>query len=180
MPRPSTGAFAEGQGTTLGAAILACFDDVPRIQPARSPRSRVIELTATRRGSAALEAAGLNVSRSTLLRWLADEQSPSPSNAHIIDRAYRDYLRYPTAPIVRRVSGAIGVITGLIKISDDIGLRTIRVDNRAGDWRPIVREWRRPNPNPDEIELLYIIGVVIPDVRDIIEFPGTNYLYQLE
>lgn len=180
LPRPSQGAYAEGRGVTLGAAILACFDDVPRIQPARSTRSRLIELTGTRRGAAALDHAGLDISQRTLLRWLADEQSPSPRNASIIDRAYRDYLRYPTAAVIRRVSNSIGVITGLIKISDDVGLRTIRVDNRAGHWTDIAREWRRPAPDPDEIELLYILHVVIPDIRDNLEFPGSNYLYQLE
>lgn len=180
LPKPSLGAFAEGRGATLGEAILACFDDVPRIQPARSPRSRLIELTATRRGSAALESAGLDVSRRTLLRWLAEEASPSPANARIIAAAYRSYLRYPAAPVVRRVSTATGVITGIIKISADEGLRTIRVNNAAGSWTDLTREWRRPNPNPDEIELLYILQVVIPDIRDLVEFPGSNYLYQLE
>lgn len=160
--------LGRGSGPTLGAAMVAAFTDVPgsRVRPARSTKAKLGQLTRSRRGRDALDDAGPRVTRRTLLAWLAGTRSPNKANAAAVDRAYSQYSQWP------RVATATGVITGWIKVSNDTRHRTIHIDHKRGSWTNLDREWRKSRPNPDEIELLYIIDVILRDLTDHLSFPG--------
>lgn len=182
-PAPSETSFADGFGEELGAAILDCLNRIPRGRPyAMSVRARFNALSKTKAGFAALEAAGLSVSARTILRWQAGTQKPSKRNAAIIDDAYRAHRRRPTPAVIARFRAAVGVVTGMLCVSDDCAVRTVRLDHAAvsADLEPLIAEWRRPDPDPEVIETAYVEGVIEPAFQATPEFPHGPYRYQLE
>lgn len=62
---------------------------------AKGWHAQLRELTRTKAGYAAADGAGLNVSRRTLTRWLAETQAPSKANQDRIAAAYRELARGP-------------------------------------------------------------------------------------
>jgi hypothetical protein len=59
-----------------------------RSYDAKGWHAMLAQLTGTARGRAAAQAAGLNPSRGTLLRWLSGTQEPNRRNREAIERAY--------------------------------------------------------------------------------------------
>jgi hypothetical protein len=91
------GAFA------LGAGIENMVTGIS--SPAGSDRgiaARLRYLTASSAGYAAMERAGISVTRRTLYAWLAEERSPSPANRARLDAAYWDLRRHNVAADLRR------------------------------------------------------------------------------
>lgn len=181
-PSPSTIAWADGSGDTLGEAILACLDSIPRPRGAVSPVARFRQLFGTRAGYEALERAWLDVSPRTIQRWIAGEQRPGKANAEKINRAYSIWHRRPSPDIVARVQGAVGVVTGEIKVSDDSAVRTVRLDHSVNTgWLDFLKEWRRVKPDTARLETIYTEHVAQPNFRDAEpEWPGEHYRFQLE
>lgn len=90
-------------GHALGAGIENMVTGIA--SPADTDRglaARLRYLTASPAGYAAMERAGIDVTRRTLYAWLAEERSPSPANRARLDAAYWDLRRHNVAADLRR------------------------------------------------------------------------------
>jgi hypothetical protein len=90
-------------GQALGAGIERMVTGIS--SPPDSDRgiaARLRYLTASRAGYAAMERAGIDVTRRTLYAWLAEERSPSPPNRAKLDAAYWDLRRHNVAADLKR------------------------------------------------------------------------------
>jgi hypothetical protein len=71
-------------------ARTAAQADYGRAYSAKGWHAQLSKLTASPRGNAAADRAGLSPSRTTLRRWLSESQTPSRRNREAIERAYGD------------------------------------------------------------------------------------------
>jgi hypothetical protein len=95
--RGVTGAYALGVGIERMVTGISSSPDSDR-----GVAARLRYLTASAAGYAAMERAGIGVTRRTLYAWLAEERSPSPANRAKLDDAYWDLRRHNVAPDLKR------------------------------------------------------------------------------
>ncbi|HET6634864.1 MAG TPA: transcriptional regulator [Streptomyces sp.] len=92
-----TGAYALGVGIERMVTGISSSPDSER-----GIAARLRYLTASAAGYAAMERAGISVTRRTLYAWLAEERSPSPANRARLDDAYWDLRRHNVAADLKR------------------------------------------------------------------------------
>ncbi len=90
-------------GQALGAGIEHMVTGISSSPDSdRGVAARLRYLTASPAGYAAMEYAGITVTRRTLYAWLAEERSPSPANRARLDAAYWDLRRHNVAADLKR------------------------------------------------------------------------------
>lgn len=178
-----------GSGDSLGEALLAAIaaaagSDRPgeyRSYTATGWHAQLSKLTSSGRGYQAAESVGLSATARTLKAWLAEEQTPSPANRGLIERAYRAMAgRWPGAAI----EGRDIRITGDVGIGSDVrhrggpGTSPFLVDGSAGSWDGIREQWQSGDPDAEEVEDLFISDLLEADLGETTEnwhFPGSAY-----
>jgi hypothetical protein len=91
------------------------------------------QITGSNRGAEAMKAAGLDPSKTTMLRWLSGDQGPSKANQERISKAY-DELRNPARGTAREANGKVaGELTAAVKAR--YGAEVRFRDIRSWTWR---------------------------------------------
>lgn len=171
--------------SALGAALIGEWGRNRKSSyKAKGWLAQIRHLTATRGGSEAADAVGLDVTEGTLLAWLEwshpDDRKPSPSNQRKIRQAY-EYMAgsWDSASQTRRYE-----ITGMIDSGDRIERRTLRIDARRGQWDQIRLRYLSGEMTDDEAEQMFVEDVIVEDIGEgsppdhsayAWGFPGTSY-----
>lgn len=135
--------------------------------------AQIRKLTEAGGGAAAADKAGLDVTRSTLLKWLAQTQEPSAANQRKINEAYEVLGGFWDSANENRTYH----IHGLIDSGDRSKTRILKVDGSRGSWSEI-EEAYNDGADDDEIEELFIEHVINEDIgepTDPWNFPGSSY-----
>ncbi|MFH8492371.1 hypothetical protein [Streptomyces longisporoflavus] len=182
-----------GQGNTLGAALnslLAAFGAKPKGRlasyKAKTWHARLVHLTQTHRGYAALEEAGLHVTHATLMKWLSDDEyNVRRSYRDIIAKAYEAAATTPPDPIPQAFKDHQFEIRGVVRTGDDErdrganGSAPLRIDGRNGHWTSIEAMWREGELTDAAFEDDFIDFVICDDIgegTDGWDFPGGRYI----
>ncbi|MEV5842238.1 hypothetical protein AB0M32_09710 [Streptomyces sp. NPDC051985] len=180
-----------GRGRSLGAALndLLRSQVTPRHRlssyHAQHWHAQLSQLTGTRRGYQALEAAGLGVTAQTLFNWLSDpEYNVRRSYRDIIHTAYENVAIVPADPIPDHIKNGQYEISGVVKTGDDVRTRgtrdaaPLRIDGSRGNWDAIKELWMTGELTDDEFEDHFIDDVIVEDIgegTDGWEFTGASY-----
>ena len=182
---------------SLGAALNQLLRD-HGLQPrhrlatyhAQSWHAQLVQLTATKRGYAALEEAGLAVRAETLINWLSDpEHRIYRRYTDIIHAAYENTAVVAATPLPASLKNADFKITGLVKTGDDERVRgalnangrvtsPLLIDGSSGNWAAIESKWTDGTLDDVSFEDDFIDHVIIEDIgegTDGWEFPGSSY-----
>ncbi|MEU8952289.1 hypothetical protein [Streptomyces sp. NPDC048489] len=184
-----------GYGASLGAAL----NDLLRAQV--TPRHRLAsynakhwhaqlsQLTGTRRGYEALDAAGLNIRPDTLIKWLSDaEYNVRRSYRDLIHTAYENVAIVPADPLPDTIKDGQFEISGLVKTGNDERERgtrraaPLRIDASRGDWSDIEALWLAGDLRDDDFEDRFIDDIIVADIgegTDGWEFAGSDYSVEL-
>jgi hypothetical protein len=175
------GSFAEAFRAALGAVA-----EPPRPSyKAKSAEAQYKHLASTRRGRAALQAAGLTATRQTQQRWLTGKQKPSKANGAKIASAYGEMRR---GGIPRAVKAGEMQITGRVGTGRDIRNRgtgrqsPLKVRLSRGRWGRIERLWNTDLIGDGDLEDMISEDLIEPDIggSDNWFFPGGNYTVTLD
>lgn len=178
--------MALGSGDSLGEALVDLarkLGGAPRMASykAKGWHAQISHLTGTQRGINAAAAAGLTVSRRTLLDWLSERTEPNAANRAKIAEAYEIAAgRWPDW------EGADFRIYGLVKTGDDVRNRgedrtspflVESADASAATWADFRRQWEAGGMTADEVEDAFvdIVNEAVPDTSEGWEFPGSFY-----
>jgi hypothetical protein len=165
--------MASGSGRTLGAALVDLFAG-GRAAGVRTTYDRVgwraqfAQLSKTKAGYAAMEAAGLEATIRTQRGWLAGDTVPTAANQAKIREAYRSMA----GGFGRQWSTAQYAIKGRLtqgrdsRVRGERGTSPLRLDGRLGRWDRIEDAWTDGEPDPGEIERLFIQDVVVPNLGE--------------
>ncbi|MFF1717402.1 hypothetical protein [Streptomyces sp. NPDC058268] len=181
-----------GTGPTLGAALnnlLATFGTQPKGRrtsyQAKTWHAQLVHLTQTHRGYAALEEAGLHITPTTLIKWLADDEyNVRRTYRDILTRAYEAAATIPPDPIPQAFKDHQFEIRGVVKTGADErnrgahGSAPLRIDGRNGHWTSIESKWREGELSDAEFEDDFIDFVICDDIgegTDGWDFPGGTY-----
>jgi hypothetical protein len=180
---------ATGSGDSLGEALLAAIaaaagSDRPgeyRSYTATGWHAQLSKLTSSGRGYQAAESVGLSASARTLKAWLSEQQTPSPANRSLIERAYRAMAgRWPGAAIEGkdiRITGRVGIGSD-VRARGTAGAAPFLIDGSAGSWDAIRDEWQSGEPDAEQVEDDFIEDVLEADLGEATEewsFPGGGY-----
>ncbi len=147
---------------------------------AKGWHAQISQLTATQVGINAAAAAGITVSRRTLLDWLSEKTEPSPANRRKIAEAYEIAGgRWPDW------EGATFYIYGEVQTGNDrrnrgadrtSGFMVESDEAHSSLWREFQDEWEAGGMDAEEVQDAFeaIIDSAIP-TSDGWEFPGTLY-----
>ena len=177
-----------GRGDSLGRALIGALTSaaggtigVRRSYTAKGWHAQISKLTSSDRGYQAAEAAGLSVTRRTLMDWLAERSEPTAENQRRIAAAY-GIMRGEWPAQIERGQFAI---RGEVKIGEDrrdrgsSGTAELAIDGREGDWSRMRRAWEDGDTDDEEEwESMFIEDVIEADLGESSEpweFPGTSY-----
>lgn len=179
--------MARGSGDTLGEALYdhaVAHSYRPRgvaiSYQAKGWHAQLRQLTGSPRGYAAADEAGLDVSRKTLQRWLAETQTPSPSNQAKIREAYQRMAGRFDESVARGTYE----ISGTVQTGTDVRDRgngqhaPLRIDASQGRWGEIRHRWNAGEMSAEDWEDLFISDVIEEDLgegSDGWAFPGVGY-----
>lgn len=176
-----------GSGDSLGRAILAAIADAAgghvgeyRSYTAKGWHAQLSKLTASPRGYTAAADVGLSATGRTLRAWLAERQAPSPANQRLIADAYQKMAgHWPPGIEDRdiRIIGDVGIGTD-VRHRGSPGKAPFLVDGSQGSWDSIKDLWRDGDPDPDEVEDLFIEDLLEADLGETTDrwhFPGSSY-----
>lgn len=128
-------------------------------------KAQFIQLLSVKAGSAAADRAGLDVSPQQAKNWLSEKTTPRASDQRKIHRAYHILAgRWETSNQTRKYA-----IHGEIDSGDRIEVRTLHIgdgDYSAARWDRIAAEYDAGDPDPKEIERLFIEDVIVPDIGE--------------
>lgn len=178
--------MALGSGDSLGEALVdlaSKLGGAPRMASykAKGWHAQISHLTGTQRGINAAAAAGLTVSRATLLNWLAERTEPNAANRAKIAEAYEIAAgRWPDW------ERADFKIYGLVQTGNDIRDRGSEdyspflvegSEATMATWEAFRQKWEAGGMTPDEVEDYFIdvVNEAIPDTSEGWQFPGTFY-----
>jgi len=165
--------MATGSGRTLGRALVDLFAHGGKPGGARSTYDRVgwqaqfSQLSKTKAGYAAMEAAGLSATIRTQRAWLTGDATASPINRGRIAEAYKSMQ----GGFDSRLQTAVLKISGRVTQGQDSRERgrgrsaPLRVDGNNGRWDRIEAIWNA-GADPDDIETQYIEDVVDRDLGE--------------
>jgi hypothetical protein len=178
-----------GSGGTFGAALVDYARQLGytgrgemSTYRAKGWHAQLSKLTSSDRGSRAADAVGLDVSPTTLRRWLSETQAPSKANRELIERAYRAMAgTFPRAAL----QGHRFEITGRVTMGRDSRVRgqdghaPLRVEGSSGDWSRIEEAWEDGELDDELFEEYFIEDVIYEDIGEgagYMEFNGgTGY-----
>lgn len=170
-----------GSGRSLGAALVDLFKTGGHARSTYdrvSWRAQFSQMSRTKAGYAAMEAAGLSASIETQRKWLAGGETTA-ANRTKIHEAYRQLA----TGFDRGWSRAQYAITGRVTQGNDSRERgrgrnaPLRLDGTIGRWNRIEDAWAE-GADPDEIERLFVEDVVVPNLGEGShpwEFDGDDY-----
>lgn len=163
-----------GSGRSLGAALTDLWRHGGRPGGTRSSytatgwKGQFTELTATKAGYAAMEAAGISATIETQRNWLAGRTEPRRATQDLIHQAYQSmrggFDRSTFADTDYEITGRVT----LGRDSRERGMHgtsPLRIDGRVGDWTPIEQAWN-DGAGQDTLEALFIQHVLIPDLGE--------------
>lgn len=160
----------------LGRALIAAWGGGrKRSFTAKGWHAQISKLTEAKGGAAAAAAADLDVSRETLLKWLAQAQEPRPDNQARIARAYEILAGgvWDSANETREYR-----IDGTIDSGDRVQDRVLLIDGSAGEWDTIREKYEDGTLTDTEAEELFITDVIEQDIGETSPewgFPGSSY-----
>jgi len=174
-------AVARGEGPNLGSALVAALVSAGwhRGRVAKGWRAMLSHLTRTKKGQDALVSAGVSPGdRARNWRaWLAEERDAKPKTQQTIKDVYYRYILPDWVTRAHtKITGEIITERGMPR-SRGITEAPLDIDNRAGDWSRIKRQWLA-GADEDDIEDAFIGDVVEADI-DFSEFevvPGSGYV----
>lgn len=151
----------------LGKALLAVWGPgAKKSYKAVGWHAQLSQLTSVKEGSAAADKAGLHVKQARTIRnWLSQTTTPTPRDQRLIAKAYHILAgRWNSANEDRTYS-----IHGLIDSGDRVENRTLHIglgDYESARWDRIAAEYDAGDPDPLEIERLFIEDVIVPDIGE--------------
>lgn len=176
--------------SAFGRALMDAWGDNPRKRSysATGWHAQVRKLTEHSRGSWAADQAGLDVSHTTLTRWLAEQQEPSGINQARINTAYQLLAGGIWDPAAERRTYAI---TGIVKTGSDERHRgerdahgrqlhaPLRIDGTRGTWNRIRDGYESGEIDEEKAEEWFTEDVIVEDIGDGSgggwQFPGSSY-----
>jgi hypothetical protein len=178
--------------SALGRALLDFWGGDPRKKSYQATgwHAQVRKLSEHSRGSWAADQAGLDVSHSTLVRWLAEQQHPSSENQAKIHQAYSLLAGGIWDPAAER---RLYEITGWVQTGQgtnmDLRFRGIpsgpdksaplRIDGTEGRWDRIREAYEDGSIDEQKAEEWFTEDVIDQDIGDGSgggwEFPGASY-----
>lgn len=171
-----------GRGDSLGAALrslIAAHGGQKATYTAKGWHAQLRALGDTQAGRDAADRAGLAPTSRTYLRWLAEEQTPSPANRAKIQQAYARAGRHPL-PETMKVNINI---RGKVGFGDDVRDRGANStqdlligDHYGADWDDFAEAWEE-GLDDERLEAAFIEHCVVPDLdtSDDVSFPGGAY-----
>lgn len=173
--------------SALGRALIEAWGDDPRKKSytATGWHAQISKLTQHSRGAWAADRAGLDVSHTTVVRWLSyagpEDQAPSKENQSKIAEAYGLLAGGIWDPANERRDYRI---KGRVKTGSDDrergtnGQAPLLIDGRSGNWTRIREAYETGEITEDEAEEWFISDVIVEDIGDGSdgwEFPGPSY-----
>lgn len=151
----------------LGRALLRVWGPgAKKSYKAVGWHAQLSQITAVKEGSAAADKAGLHVKQArTIKNWLSEKTTPTPRDQRLIAKAYHILAgRWNSANETRHYA-----IDGLIDSGDRIEGRVLHIgsgDYESARWDRLAAEFDAGDPDPLEIERLFIEDVIVPDIGE--------------
>lgn len=171
----------------LGRALMQAWGDDPRKRSytATGWHAQISKLTQHSRGSWAADQAGLDVSHTTVVRWLSyggpEDQAPTAENQAKINRAYQLLAGGIWDPSNETREYRI---KGTVKTGSDIrdrgsdGQAALLIDGSSGSWDRIREAYESGEITDKDAGEWFISDVIVEDIgegSDGWEFPGSSY-----